>query len=75
MRPVLGSVCPFIFTLFYASMPVLLDEVSVELFADKEDRLISVGTIVGFAAFMLLMPDAGTKSADAIQKHVRSRLC
>lgn len=47
---------------------------SVELFADKDDRLIGVGAVVGLTAIMLLLPDAGTKSANAVQKHIRSKL-
>ena len=48
--------------------------VSVELFADKDDRLIGVGAVVGLTAIMLLLPDAGTKSANAVQKDIRSKL-
>ncbi|KAG0652459.1 hypothetical protein D0Z07_0048 [Hyphodiscus hymeniophilus] len=34
--------------------------------------LIGVGAVVGLTAIMLLLPDAGTKSANAVQKHIRS---
>lgn len=40
----------------------------------KDNRLIGIGTVVGLMVTMMLLPDAGTKSANAVQKHIRSKL-
>ena len=64
MRFEVWSVSPFVLP------PYNCHAVSVEPFADKDDRLIGVGAVVGLIAIMLLLPDAGTKSANAVQKHI-----